>query len=485
MTVILSGRDLTLAQLVAVARGGEEVVISETARLRMARSRAVVEAALADGRPTYGLTTGFGVQKRVAVTPGQAAAFNRRQILEHRTGQGPLAPRDAVGAAMTLLINLVAGGSTGIRPAIADAFAAALNAGRLPDVRLLGSVGVSDLAAMADVAAGVLADVDLHAGEALALTNNAALGTGLAALALHDAARLLDAGDVAAALALEGFAANLSVLHRGIEVVRPHPSLVAAIERARRLLEGSYLWAPGSARNLQDPLTFRNAVAIQAAARAMLDHALEVLAVELNAGQNNPMVDVEEGLIISVANFESLPLAAALDYARIGLASALTATAERIVKLMDTLWSGLPTGLAAETGSPFLGLSIQAITAQSLAAEAALLAQPVSFALASTSGAEGIEDRMTMLPLGARRLAEMVGLGEGLVAIELLAAAQAVDVRGSRPLGAGTGEARELVRRRVPFMGPDDAPPSDVAPLRELVASGALGEVAGLRPGGG
>jgi histidine ammonia-lyase len=156
------------------------------------------------------------------------------------------------------------------------------------------------------------------------------------------------------------------------------------------------------------------------------------------------------------------------------LASMLIAASERSVKLLDTPWSGLPTGLL-ECGGPDLGLSILAITAESLSAEAGLLAQPVSYTLTSSAGAEGIEDRATHLPLSARRLAEQVALGEAIVAVELVVAAQAVDVRGTWPLGRGTGEAYHKVRGVLPVMKAGDTPPVDVDLVRALVADGAIG----------
>jgi histidine ammonia-lyase len=295
----------------------------------------------------------------------------------------------------------------------------------------------------------------------------------LAALALDDTGRLLDAADVAGALALEGFAANLSVFDPAIERARRDPALARTLERFRRLLAGSYLWREGAARNLQDPLTFRSVAPIQAAARAALEHALQLLGVELNAAQGNPLVSVSEGRILSACVYETVGVSAALDYVRILLASVLSSASERSVKLLDTPWSGLPTGLLPG-GGPDLGLSIHAVAAQSLAAEASLLAQPVSFTVLSTAGAEGIEDRATLLPLSARRLAEVVGLGEGIVAVELLVAAQAVDVRGSSPLGGETGAARDLVRGAIPAMAAGDVPPVDVGPIKDLIRSGAI-----------
>jgi histidine ammonia-lyase len=482
VTVIIDGRSLTLDGVVRVAGEREAVALDAEARERMERSRVVVERVFAAAQPVYGLTTGYGVQKRVAVESDDVADFNRRQLMQHAVGQGPPAPPDVVRAAALILANSFAGGTTGVRPLLGERLLDALNADRLPAVRSLGSLGASDLAPLADLALGVFADTPLAAGEGLALINSSAYGTATAALAAHATERLLDAADVAGALALEGFAANLSILHPAVTRARPHCSLALAVERFRALLDGSFLWEPGAARNLQDPLTYRGTAAVQAAARDALDHALATLAVELNAAQGNPMVVADEGRIISVANWEVLPLAAVLDYVRVGLAPALLSASERSVKLLDTAWSGLPTGLSATAGRPDLGLSIHAITAESLAAEASLLAQPVSFTVASTSGAEGIEDRATLLPLAGRRLAEMVVLGEGVVAIELLVAAQAVDLRGDRPLGTGTGAAHALLRERVPFAADGDSPPTDLTPLRELIGSGGLGAGAPLDP---
>jgi histidine ammonia-lyase len=374
---------------------------------------------------------------------------------------------------MLVFLNQMAGGSTCLRPVLAERLAQALNQGLQPPVRLRGSLGASDLAPMADLARGVFGGMELAPGEGLAVMNSSAFGTALAALAVADAFRLVVAADVAAALCLEGFAANTSVLHPALERARRDPMLERTLARFRELLEGSYLWEEGAARNLQDPLTYRSAAPIQAAARRAVHHALSVVRHELNSAQGNPLVSVADGRILSTSAYEVVGLSAALDYARIGLATMLSAASERSVKLLDTPWSGLPTGLL-ERGGPDLGLSILAITAQSVVAEAFTLAQPVSFTVASSTGAEGIEDRASHLVLSARRLAEMVELGGDVVAIELVVAAQAVDARGSAPLGRGTGTTYERIRQVVPTMRPGDTPPVDVSPVSRLIRTGAI-----------
>jgi histidine ammonia-lyase len=474
MAVVLTGDDLTLADVVAVAREGPEVSLAPEAAERMRAARAAVERAIARGDAVYGFTTGVASRKRVQVDAADAEAFNRLLLRSHRVGQGPDAPTDVVRATMLRLANGFASGTTGARPELAERIVAALNAGETPRVRLLGSVGQSDLAANADLAHHLFADFPLAAGEGLALVNNNAFGTGLAALAVADAARLLDAMHVAAALDLEAFAANLTIVHTAVPATRPYPGLRASVERLRDLLEGSSLWAPGAARNLQDPLTFRGLPQVLGAARDALEFASGQLARELNAANSNPLVVADEELVISVSNLEVLPLAAALDFLRIALAPALTSANERLTKLLQAPFSGLPDGLAARAGLHEDGLAELGNAGHALTAEARLLAQPVSFEVASTSQAEGIEDRVTLAPLAARRLSEQVELGERIVTIELVVAAQAVDLREAPALGSGTRRAHDLVRGRVPFTAPGEALPPDLEPVRELVRSGII-----------
>jgi histidine ammonia-lyase len=474
MTVVLTGRDLTRAEVIRVARAGELVALDTAAIATMAASRAVVERSLERADHVYGLSTAVGVLKRVPVGGAEASEYSRRMIRHHLVGQGPIASPDLSRATMLRLANGFAGGSVGVRPVLAERLVASLNAGDLPRIRTLGSIGQADLAQMADLAEGVFAEMELAAGEGLALLDSNSFSTGAAALAVSDAADLLDAQETAGALSLEALAANPTMLHPAIGEVRPYPGLQLSLARFAMLLEGSFLWTGDHARNLQDPLTFRNLPQIQGACRDVLAHVDGQLAIELNASQGNPIVVPAEGRVVSVANFEVLPLAIATDYLRIPLATALSASAERVVKLLETPWSGLPTGLVPSPGTADAGLSYHGIACQALAAEARLLAQPVSFEMVSTALAEGIEDRTTMAPLSARRLAEMVELGRRIAAVELAVAAQAVELRGLEPRGRGTARAAAAVRRVVPFLGDGDVV-SDVEPLVDLVRAGAFG----------
>jgi histidine ammonia-lyase len=481
MTVVLTGGKLTLDEVVRVARGGERAELAEEAAGRMRASRSVLEDALARGVPVYGITTGVGAKRSARVEPGDTAARERLLVRNHLVGQGPPLPPDVVAGAMLRLANGLASGATGARPELAEALVSALNAGLRPVVRRLGSSGMADLSANADLAEGALGSFPLAAGEGIALLNHNAVSTAHAALALADAEALLAALDVAGALDLEAFAANLGALDEAIAAARPYPGLARTLARLRALLRGSGLWEPGAARNLQDPLSFRCLPHVHGAAGDALSFARGQLAVELNAAQGNPLVVTEGGgRIASVGNFDVLPLAAALDLVRIALAPVVTAAAERAIKLLQRPQTGLPEGLAARPGLQEDGLAELGIAAEAIAAEARLLAQPVSFELASTSQAEGIEDRITSAPLGARRLAELVELGARVAAIELAVAAQAAELRGRGPLGAGAAGALELVRQRIPHTGEGEPVPPDLEPLVELVRSGLLGSLGEL-----
>jgi histidine ammonia-lyase len=476
VTVALTGSDLTIPDVVRVARGGEPIALAPAARERIRRAREVVDAALARGDEVYGLSTGVGVHKLAAPDPPSLRDFNRRLLASHLVGQGPAYPAEVARAAMTRLVNGFARGTTGVSIELAERIVTALNDGEAPAIRMLGSVGEADLPANADFA--VRLGLEPEVGEGLALLDHNAVSTGHAALALADAQRLADWLDVSGALDLEAFAANLSLLAAEIAAARPFPGLRASLSRQRMLLAGSYLWDEGAARNLQDPLSFRTLPQLHGALRDALEFATRQVTIDLNASQENPLVLAETGRVVAVGNFDALPISAALDFARIALAPVLDAGCERTVKLLQSSLTGLPDGLAPEPGLAESALSELGVPAQALAAEARLLAQPVSVEPGSATHHGGIEDRITLAPLSARRLAEQVSLGERLVAIELVVAAQAVDLRDRPRLGEVTGEAFRRVRELVPATDAHDAPP-DAELLLELVRGPApTGEAA-------
>ena len=495
MTITLNGSDLTVTQVVAAARHGETVALAPEALAAMRRSRAIVQDVLAGGEPVYGLTTGVGERKAYLLDPAARQRFNHRLVLNHRIAQGDAAPADVVRGAMLCLANSYATGVTGVRPELAEMIVTLLNEGFAPPVRRLGSIGQGDLGPMADLAHGLItrSGFEVAENEGLALVSSNAFTTAWACLATADAEALLAVFDVAGALDLEAFGANVTCLHPVIEQIRPFPGLAATLHQLRLLLAGSYLWQPGAARFLQDPLTFRCLPQVHGAARDALGYVMSILQIELNSSQSNPVVvpatngsghepgnepGNERGRIVSVGNFDIGHLAAALDFLRIALAPVVTSANERAVKLLQAPYSGLPAGLAAGAGSPDDALAELAVAGQAITVEARTLAHPVSYELASSVKGEGIEDRATMAPLSARRLADMIALSARVVAIELVVAAQAIDLRAPGQLGLGTGRAYRMIRELVPFTQADGTLPADLEPLVELVTMGTLTPVA-------
>src|ERR1700733_13229126 len=476
MTIMLSGSDLTVTEVVAAARRGESVAFAPGAISTMEQSRAVVEEVLAKDEPVYGLTTGVGERKSFLLDPDQRRRFNQRLVLNHRVAQGDAAPADVVRGAMVCLANSYAQGVTGVRPELAQRIIALLNEAFAPPVRRLGSVGQGDLGPMADLAYGLTTRSGFEGAEneGLALVSSNAFTTAWGCLAIADAHTLMDTFDVAGALDLEAFGANVTSLHPVIGQIRPFPGLATTLHTLRRLLKDSYLWHPGAARFLQDPLTFRCIPQIHGAARDALGYVQTILQLERNSSQSNPVVVVAERRIVSVGNFDIGPLAAALDFARIALAPVVTSANERAVKLLQAPFSGLPAGLAATPATADDALSELATSGQAITVEARTLAYPVSYELASSVKGDGIEDRATMAPLSARRLADMVALSARVAAIELVVATQAIDLRAPGELGLGTGRAYRMIRDLVPFTQADGTLPADLEPLVDLISLGDL-----------
>ncbi len=459
----LDGRSLTVVDLVRVAREGHPVSIDPGALPAMAAVRDLVVRIAARGDAVYGLTTGVGVRKL------RAAPTGARLLREHRTGMGPPLAPDVARASAVLLANTIAAGRTGVRAEVAERLCRTISAGVTPHVRRYGSTGMGDVVPLADLVADLLAEEQILPDEALPLIAQGSVATAAAALALHDALRLLDRLTETAALDLEAFAANPSPLHELVPIVRPYPGLGRAIADLRALLAGSRLFQE-EPRHLHAPLAFRCAAHVLGAGNDALAFCDRQVTIELNAHQQNPLLVIDADRAVPVANFDLQPLAQAMDIARLALAPCLTTQLERTITLLQASQTGLTDGLEPYGDPGGHGLSELAWTAQAIAAEARLLVQPVSAEIGSSTQAEGIENRMTLAPLGARRLAEMTDLGLRLGAIAAVVSCQAIDLRGVERLGAPARTLYDRVRSVVASLAPGEPPPADLEPLVALLA---------------
>jgi histidine ammonia-lyase len=492
-SVLLDGSALTPEAIAAIARGGVAVAIAPDARERMAASAAVVARAAESDTPVYGLTTGLGHRVVDRIDGHAAAAFSLQTLRGRAMSVGERLPAELTRAAMAVRCNGLCAGGSGATVAIAEGLAALLNAGVTPCIPRTGSVGASDLCMLAHMgltligegeaeldgrrmasadalARAGLAPVRLGPKDGLAICSSSALSAAIAALALVDATACLEFMQVAAALSMEGFRANLSPLDPRVVAARPAPGQEWAADGLRALLDGGALTKPGAARRLQDPLSLRCVSQIHGSLRTALDLLAAAVAPELGGAADNPLVLTEDEEILSTGNFHVPALALALDATAIALCQVAATSSERQARLKTERLSGLPSGLSP-TGQISSGLSPLSKTAQALTMEIRHLAAPLS--IMPTIGADSVEDDSTGATHAGLRVRDQLERMRLLAAIELIVAAQAVDLAvGGRPdaLGAGTAVAFAAVRSWVAVLE-DDRP---VGPDVERLAAQAL-----------
>jgi histidine ammonia-lyase len=494
-SVAITGRGLSPAALAAIAREGAEVRIDPAARERMCAAADVVRRAAAAGAPVYGVTTGLGPRVVHRLEEDDVAAFSLSTLRGRAMAVGEPLPAELTRAAMAARCSGLCAGGAGAGPAIAEGLAALLNARVHPCIPRSGSVGAADLCMLAHVGLTLIGEgeaeldgermpsaralhqaglepVALGPKDGLAICSSSAVTVGAAALALVDAESCLRGAQVAAALSMEGFRANLSPLDPRIVQARPAPGQAWAAAGLRSLLAGGDLTRPGAARRLQDPLSFRCASQIHGSLRVALQLLGEAVAVELAGAADNPLVLVEDDQILSTGNFHVPALALALDAAAIALAQVAAAIAERQARLNTERLSGLPQNLTANpaTGS---GMAPLSKTAHALMIEIRHAAAP--FAVHPTVSADGVEDDSTGAAQAALRLHDQLARLRLLIALELVVAAQAVDLAAPGRLGAGTGAAHACVRETVAPLEEDRALGPDVERLaRAALAGGEL-----------
>ncbi|MGZ8481210.1 MAG: histidine ammonia-lyase [Candidatus Limnocylindria bacterium] len=493
----LSGRDLTVDNVIEVARGRRPVELDPAAAARMRASRSVIERLVSEGATVYGVTTGFGDLADVRIEPSQTAELQRNLVRSHAAGVGPALPDEVVRAMLLLRANALAVGLSGVRVELVDLLAGMLNASVHPVVPSRGSLGASgDLAPLAHIAlvligegeatvdgaapgpgldalnrAG-LAPLTLEAKEGLALLNGTQLMAGIGALAHHDAMRLALSADVIGAMSLEAMLGTAAAFAEELVAARPHPGQVASARHLRELLAGSEIGRSHaeSEHRVQDAYSLRCMPQVHGAARDALGELERVLRVEINAATDNPLV-FPSGEVISGGNFHGEPLALALDYATLAVAELASISERRTARLVDAHLSGLPAFLAERPGVES-GLMIAHYTAAALVNELQTLAHPSSIDTIPTSANQ--EDHVSMGATSALHLREAIDRAEQVLAIEALCAAQGLDFRAPLKPGTGVGAAHVIVRGRVPHLDADRSPAPDIAAVRDLLHSGDL-----------
>jgi len=497
VTVPISGEPLSVAQVVAVARDGAPVELTPEARAAMRRTRAQVEELAAGERPVYAISTGLGALAGTRIAPGRRSELQHALVRSHAAGMGEAVEPEVVRGMMLLRLRTLATGRCGARPAVAEALAALLNAGVVPIVPIHGSLGASgDLAPLAHVAACLIGEgeaVDrsgarraapevlaaagltplrLEAKEGISLVNGTDGMLAMLVLACSDASLLLRTADVTAAMSVEALLGTDRVFAADLQALRPHPGQATSAANLCRLLNGSAIVASHrhTAHAVQDSYSMRCSPQVAGAARDTLDFAVQVAGRELAAAVDNPVV-LADGRVESNGNFHGEPLAFACDFLAIACAEVGAIAERRVDRLLDPERSaGLPAFLAPEPGVNS-GLMLAQYTAAALVAENRLLAHPASVDSVPTSGMQ--EDHVSMGWSAAVKLRRLLANVARVLAVELLCAARALELRAPLEPAPATAAVRDLVRERAGGPGPDRLLAPELAEAERLVCSGA------------
>lgn len=496
--ISLDGRSITLEQVAAIARHRAQVTVTPEAMARVARSRALVDQRLASGDVAYGINTGFGYLSRVRIDDAQLSELQKNLVRSHACGVGPALSPEATRVLMFLRANVLATGRSGATPAPLEMLTTFINRDILPVIPSKGSVGASgDLAPLAHLALALIGEGEiwrdgqrvpsaevlkaenltplaLAPKEGLCLVNGTQVMAALGALAVLEVAELVKVADLAGACTLEGCLGTPVAFDALIQDARPHPGQSTVAENLRRLVaESAIIESHADCDRVQDPYSLRCMPQVHGATRDGLAFVETVLSREFNSATDNPLVFAEAGegdRIMSGGNFHGQPLALALDFLAMGTAELANISDRRVEQLIDPGLSGLPAFLTPDPGLNS-GFMMAQVTSAALVNENRVLCTPASVDSIPTSANR--EDHVSMGMTSARKVLEIIDNVRTCLAIELLCASQAIDLRGLAP-GLGTGAAHRAIRADVPQLRQDRILSHDIETVRRHIADGTL-----------
>ncbi|XNL29260.1 histidine ammonia-lyase [Longispora sp. K20-0274] len=498
MKVLVGPAPLTPREVVAVARHGAAVELTSDALEALARARVAIEALAEAETPSYGVSTGFGALATRHIAPELRAQLQKSLVRSHAAGAGPEVEEEVVRALMLLRLHTLATGHTGVRPETAATMAAMLNARITPVVHEYGSLGCSgDLAPLSACALalmgegqvrvdGVLqpaadalakagiAPVELREKEGLALINGTDGMLGMLVLAMADLSDLLDVADITAAMTIEALLATDRVFAPELHALRPHPGQQVSAARLTRILRDSPIVASHrgpDCNRVQDAYSLRCTPQVHGAARDTLDYCGVVAGRELASAVDNPVV-LDDGRVESNGNFHGAPVAYALDFLAIPIADVASISERRTDRMLDVHRShGLPAFLADDPGVDS-GHMIAQYTQAAIVSELKRLANPASVDSIPSSAMQ--EDHVSMGWSAARKLRRSVDGLRKVLAVELLTAARALDLRAPLVPAPATAAAVAALRVHVRGPGPDRHLAPEIAAAEELILSGTL-----------
>ena len=493
-TFSLRGFDVKLVDVVAVSqRRYRQYELHPEARARMLESRNYIQGRLENGEIMYGINTGFGAFSSVRISEAELEQLQRNLIRSHSVGVGDFFSKEQTRAILFLRANALSRGHSGIRPEVVDKILEFLNRDILPCIPQQGSVGASgDLAPLSHLALALIGEgevwskdnqpveasvvmaehevlpLTLKAKEGLSLINGCQVMTAVGLLAADRALTLLKVADLAGAVSLEALRGTRDAFHPLIAATRPHPGEAKTAQNLRRILGETSPIAVSHADcdKVQDAYSLRCMPAVHGACKDTLRHVISILETEANSSTDNPLVFASENRVLSCGNFHGEPVAFAMDFAAIAISALGNISECRIQKLVNPAMSGLPMHLTRQGGLNSGHMIVQ-VAAASLVSENKILSHPASVDSIPTNADK--EDHVSMGTIAARKFSQIVGNVENILAMEVLAGTQALDLLAPLKPAGVVLDLLELVRQSVPFAQEDRVFSKDVRKIQELI----------------
>ncbi|MEQ9488147.1 MAG: aromatic amino acid ammonia-lyase [Alphaproteobacteria bacterium] len=492
--LVLTGETLSLSTLADAADTGGCISLSQEGLERMEAGNAAIRHAIENRIPVYGVTTGLGTRASEMLSAEQLSTFSLQTLRGRAQTLGDPIPEKVVRAAMIIRANTFLKGVSGASPAVARRLADCINAGLTPVIGDIGSIGSSDLLFGATMGLALMGEgrmtdrtgrtvdaaealqqaglppICLGPRDGLALAGSGAFSAAQASLAISDSQTVLASMQSAAALSIEAFRGNLSPFRDAVVAMRPQPGDLAVQRDMQVLLRDSRLHRPGEARRLQDPLSIRHIVQVHGALHDALTTAARTVETELNCSTDNPAVEPDSGNVISTGNYHTPHITLAVDHVRRGLAMTSMLQAARVSKLMANRFTDLPMHLSGDTATSN-GFAPVMKLAESVLSRIQDESVPIAFW--PSLNADGIEDALTHSWESARKLANCTAHCRQLIAIELAAAAQGIDLRGiQNQLGRPAATLHKLVRNLIAPLVEDRPLGADLHKLADAVHQG-------------
>ncbi|MGL6107674.1 histidine ammonia-lyase [Romboutsia sp.] len=497
--IFIDGNSLTIEDVVNVARQNYEVVLTEEALSKVKKARDLVDKLVEEEKVSYGITTGFGKFSDVAINKKDSQQLQKNLIISHSCGVGNPLSEDIVRGIMLLRVNALSKGYSGVRIETLRTLVEMINKGVHPIIPEKGSLGASgDLAPLSHMVLTMLGEGEaiykgerlsskeamekaginileyLSSKEGLALINGTQVMTSVGLLTLYDSINLLKTADIAFSLTMEALNGITCAMDEKVHSVRPHKGQINTAKNILEILSGSQMTTKQGEQRVQDAYSLRCTPQIHGASKDAIEYVKNKINIEINSATDNPIIfpDVEE--IISGGNFHGQPMALSFDFLGIALSELANISERRLEKLVNPALShGLPAFLA-NNGGLNSGFMIVQYSAASLVSENKVLAHPAS--VDSIPSSANQEDHVSMGTIAARKAREIMENARKVIAMEVLGAVQAIDLRGKETLGAGTEAAYQVVREHTSFVDKDRIMYKDINIAEDIIINNLLVE---------